>query len=312
MNNRKETNQPLAVIAHGGAWEIPGHMQEDALEGCSRAAAVGWEVLTEGGTALQAVEATVRVLEDDPTFDAGRGAVLNAAGEIELDAIIMDGRTLDLGAALAVKHVRHPITLARLIMDASEHAVLAAEGAERFARSQGLPCCPNWELIVEREMKRWRDFANASPEARGLFDKEETASSPCDTVGAVALDSQGNLAVATSTGGTAHKHPGRVGDSPLVGSGAYADNRTGAVSATGDGEHLMKIVISKTACDFLGQGMTPQEAADAAIALLAERTTGHGGLVVLDRHANVGAAHNTGYLAHAYIVEGQTNRGIQV
>lgn len=312
MNAHKEKNQPLAIIAHGGAWEIPGHMQDDAMEGCSRAAAVGWEVLTEGGTALQAVEATVRVLEDDPTFDAGRGAVLNAAGEIELDAIIMDGRTLNLGAAVAVKHVRHPVTLARLVMDASEHTVLAAEGAELFARSQGLPHCPAWELIVEREMKRWHDFAAASPKARGLFDKEETPASPCDTVGAVALDGEGNLAVATSTGGTAHKHPGRVGDSPLVGSGAYADNRTGAVSATGDGEHLMRIVISKTACDFLERGMTPQDAADAAIALLEERTEGHGGLVVLDRHGNVGAAHNTGYLAHAYVVEGQANRGIKI
>jgi beta-aspartyl-peptidase (threonine type) len=312
MKAHKENNQPLAIIAHGGAWEIPGDMQDDALEGCSRAAAVGWEVLNEGGTALQAVEAAVRVLEDDPTFDAGRGAVLNAVGEIELDAIVMDGRTLNLGAAMAVKHVRHPVTLARLIKDASEHAVLAADGAELFARSQGLPFCPSWELIVEREVNRWREFAAGGPEGRGLFDKEGDPQGSCDTVGAVALDGLGNLAVATSTGGTAHKHPGRVGDSPLVGSGAYADNRTGAVSATGDGEHLMKIVISKAACDFLDQGMTAQEAADAAIALLEERTEGHGGLVVLDRCGNVGAAHNTGYLAHAYVVEGRTDRGIQV
>jgi len=312
MKAHKKHNQPLAIIAHGGAWEIPGDMQEAALEGCSQAAAVGWDVLADGGTALEAVEATVRILEDDPTFDAGRGAVLNAAGEIELDAIVMDGRTLNLGAAVAVQHVRHPVTLARLIMDTSEHAVLAADGAELFARSHGLACCPSWELVVEREVERWREFAAGSPDANGLFDKKVVPSGPCDTVGAVALDGEGNLAVATSTGGTPHKHPGRVGDSPLVGSGAYADNRTGAVSATGDGEHLMRIVISKTACDFLERGMTAQEAAEAAIALLKDRTEGHGGLVVLDRHGNVGAAHNTGYLAHAYVVEGQTNRGIQV
>jgi len=312
MKAHQEDRQPLAIVAHGGAWEIPGDMQDDALEGCSHAAAVGWEVLTGGGTALEAVEATVRVLEDDPTFDAGRGAVLNAAGDIELDAIIMDGQTLNLGAAVAVKHVRHPVTLARLIMEASEHAVLAADGAELFARSQGLSVCPNWELLVEREVKRWHEFATASPHARSLFDKDGLLGRLCDTVGAAALDGEGNLAVATSTGGTAHKHPGRVGDSPLVGSGAYADNRAGAVSATGDGEQLMRIVISKTASDFLIQGMTAQEAADAAIALLEERTKGHGGLVVLDRHGNVGAAHNTGYLAHAYVVEGRTNCGIQI
>jgi beta-aspartyl-peptidase (threonine type) len=200
----------------------------------------------------------------------------------------VDGRDLNFGAVAAVQRVCHPVTLARLVMTESEHAMLAGAGAEMFAGEHGLPPCPPEELLAERQLERWRAVATV----------------PSDTVGAVALDADGNLAAATSTGGTFNKHPGRVGDSPLVGCGAYADNRTGAVSATGMGEALMKVVISKTACDLLAQGMTAQEAADATIVLLAERTTGHGGLIVLDRLGRIGIAHNTPYIAHAAVTAG--------
>ena len=323
MRNRKQKRSPVAIVVHGGAWdtpkelepgsgwEIPEELRQDALDGCSRAATVGWEVLAAGGTALRAVEDAVRVLEDDPTFDAGVGSVLNAAGDVELDAIIMDGQTLDLGAAVAVRHIRHPITLARLIMERSQHTVLASDGAELFAQTQGMDACPTRELIVERELKRWQDYRLGWAEVSGSSARQSSMGRSCDTVGAVAIDRDGHLAVATSTGGTFYKHPGRVGDSPLVGCGAYADDRTGAASATGDGEDLMRIVISKTACDFLGQGMPAQAAADAAIALLIERTTGHGGVVVLGNNGEVGLAHNSAYLAHAYVVEGKSTQGIQ-
>lgn len=322
-NRMRHLKHQVAIIVHGGAWdtprelepgsgwEIPEALRQDALDGCSRAAEAGWDFLSAGGTALQAVEAAVRILEDDPTFDAGVGSVLNAAGEIELDAIIMDGATLELGAAVAVRGIRHPITLARLVMERSPHAVLTAGGAELFARAQGMDSCSTAELIVQREFKRWQDFASRQSAVGDLSHHPWTADRSCDTVGAVALDHQGHLAVATSTGGTFYKHPGRVGDSPLVGCGAYADDRKGAASATGDGEDLMRIVISKTACDFLNEGMTAQQAADAAVALLAERTKGHGGLVVLGRKGDVGLAHNSAYLAHAYVVEGRSTRGIK-
>jgi beta-aspartyl-peptidase (threonine type) len=329
------------IVVHGGAYDIPTETHQAHMDGCRRAAEAGWTVLARGGPALDAVEAAVRVMEDDPTFDAGYGSFLNAAGGVELDAIIMDGRDLDLGAVAAVQRVRHPVTLARLVMTASEHALLAGAGAEAFARQHGLPVCSTEELLVGRELERWRaayasgnphvwepfggaqggPFGDACPEqnrgaqggpfgvacperSRGAqgrpFDGE-----PSDTVGAVALDADGNLAAATSTGGTFNKLPGRVGDSPLVGCGAYADNRTGAVSATGLGEALMKVVIAKTACDFIARGMTAQEAADAAIAVLAGRTTGEGGLIVLDRLGGVGIAHNTPYIAHAVITAGR-------
>jgi beta-aspartyl-peptidase (threonine type) len=304
------------LIVHGGAYDIPPEAHQSHVEGCRRAAEVGWTVLARSGSALDAVEAAVRVLEDDPTFDAGCGSFLNAAGEVELDAIIMDGRDLDLGAVAAVQRVRHPVTLARLVMTESEHALLVGVGAETFAREHGLPICPHWELLAGRELERWQALqASSNPQAWvpfGVAQGRPSSAVPSDTVGAVALDAGGNLAAATSTGGTFNKLPGRVGDSPLVGSGAYADNRTGAVSATGLGEALMKVVISKTACDFIAGGMAAQEAANAAVTLLAERTTGPGGLIVLDRLGGIGIAHSTPYIAHATVTsDGQVRAGIR-
>jgi beta-aspartyl-peptidase (threonine type) len=288
------------LIVHGGAGNIPLETHEAHVTGCRRAADAGWAVLARGGTALEAVEATVRVLEDDPAFDAGHGSFPNAAGEVELDAIIMDGRDLNFGAVAAVQRVCHPVTLARLVMAESEHAMLVGTGAESFARQHGLPICPTEELLTEPELERWR-AAHAGGNPRG---RESPGIAPSDTVGAVALDAEGNLAAATSTGGTFNKLPGRVGDSPLVGCGAYADNRTGAVSATGLGEALMKVIIGKAACDLIAQGMSAQGAADAAISLLAERTAGEGGLIVLDRMGRIGIAHNTPYIAHATVTAG--------
>jgi beta-aspartyl-peptidase (threonine type) len=285
-------------------------MHQDSVEGCRAAARAGWDLLARGGSVLDAVEAAVRTLEDDPTFDAGYGSVLNARGEVELDAIIMDGRDLNLGAVMAVKRVRHPVTLARLVMAESEHAILASQGAALFALEHGLPLCPTWDLIVARERERYRaarDPAAQVDTPHRMVDKRsqvDLTDGPGDTVGAVALDADGHLAAATSTGGTFNKHPGRVGDSPLVGSGAYADDRVGAVSATGDGEALMRIVISKSVCDFLDRGMTAQEAANAAVSLLAQRTDGRGGVIVLNRQGAVGVAHNTPYLVHAHVSAG--------
>jgi beta-aspartyl-peptidase (threonine type) len=298
-------SSPILVV-HGGAYDIPTESHEAHTAGCRRAAQAGWQVLAGGGSALRAVETAVRVLEDDPTFDAGRGSYLNAAGEVELDAIIMDGRDLNFGAVAAVRRVRHPVTLARLVMTESAHTMLAGPGAETFAREHDLPVCPPEELLTGRELERWR------AQVGGTSHKGDGNAIPRDTVGAVALDGAGNLAAATSTGGTFNKHPGRVGDSPLVGCGAYADNRVGSVSATGEGEALMKVVISKTVCDFLVRGMAVQEAADAAIAVLAERTAGEGGVIVLDRLGRVGIAHNTPYIAHAVVTtDGKILTGIK-
>ncbi|MBN1954010.1 MAG: isoaspartyl peptidase/L-asparaginase [Anaerolineae bacterium] len=293
------------IVVHGGAGEIPEADRPAHVEGCRRAAQAGWEALAAGGSALDGVEAAVRVMEDDPTFDAGHGSFLNAVGEVELDAIVMNGHDLSLGAVAAVQRVRHPVSLARLVMQKSNHSFLVGPAADDFARQHGMPICPPWELLSERELERWKKFqAGEAPPPPDYF-------TPCGTVGAVALDEQGNLAAATSTGGTPNKLPGRVGDSPLVGCGAYADNRSAAASATGEGEALMKIVISKTTCDLVLQGLRPQVAAEAVVELLGERTGGHGGLILLDRQGRFGIAHNTSYIAYAVAAaDGSIQAGI--
>jgi beta-aspartyl-peptidase (threonine type) len=258
---------------------------------------VGWKILAHGGPALDAVEATVRVLEDDPVFGAGRGSCLNANGEVEMDAIIMDGATLNTGAIAAIQRVQHPISVARLVMEKTEHNLLVAAGAEAFARRQGVPEWPQENLITESELIRWREAQKSGPNR-----VEEFTATGHDTVGAVARDVNGHLAVATSTGGTNNKLPGRVGDSPLIGSGAYADDTTGAASATGWGESLMKIVISKAACDLIEQGRTAQEATQIVIKRLAERIkNGRGGIIMIDREGRPGFAFNTPRMARAWV-----------
>lgn len=290
-----------SLILHGGAWSIPDADVAASISGCRTAAEVGWKILTGGGSALEAVEAIVQVLEDNPVFGAGRGSCLNANGEVEMDAIIMDGATLNTGAIAAIQRVQHPISVARLVMETTEHNLLVGPGAEAFARRHGVPVWPQENLITEAELTRWR----AAQQARANR-LEEFTTTGHDTVGAVARDANGHLAVATSTGGTNNKMPGRVGDSPLIGSGAYADDLTGAASATGWGESLMKIVISKSACDLIEQGRSAQEAAQIVIKRLADRIqNGRGGIILIDREGRPGLAFNTPRMARAWV----TNAG---
>jgi beta-aspartyl-peptidase (threonine type) len=279
-----------ALIVHGGAGDIPAADHEIYLAGCREAAQAAWKLLDSGSTALHAVESAVRILEDDPTFDSGRGSVLNAAGEIELDALIMDGATLKLGAVIAVQGIANPITLARLVMTDTSHQVLAGEGAKAFAIEKGIPIVSTADLTTQHALERFR-ARNAA--------KLTTGST--GTCGAVALDQHGHVAAATSTGGTAHKLPGRVGDSPLVGSGGYADDQTGAASATGEGESIMRVVLSKTATDAIGRGLDAQAAADFAVRTLVERVKGQGGLIIVDHNGNLGFAHSTPYISVAWI-----------
>jgi L-asparaginase / beta-aspartyl-peptidase len=287
--------QPTFIV-HGGAWDIPDDQADAHVNGCRRACEAGWRLLCQGASALDAVEAAVRVMEDDPTFDAGRGSHLNAAGHVELDALIMDGATLNAGSVAAVQRIRNPISLARLVMENSEHVMLVAKGAERFAREHGVPVCAPDDLLVGRELERWR-IAQGNPDR---ITAQAFGTIYRDTVGAVARDMQGNIAAATSTGGTPNKLPGRVGDSPLIGCGAYARNSSGGVSATGHGESLMKVVMSKTTCDLITSGLDAQHAAQAAIQVLAEQVKGLGGVIVVDSEGRIGAAHNTPRMAHAY------------
>ena len=217
-----------ALIVHGGAWDIPPDLIEPHELGCKRALMEGWEILRSGGHALVAVEMAIRRMEDDPTFDAGRGSFLNAEGQIELDAGIMEGSRLKAGAVAAVQRVKNPISLARRVLE-SEHVLLMGRGASLFAREAGVAECSRKELLVEREVRRWealrKDTAFHSQDAFG--------NSNTGTVGAVGMDRQGNIVAGNSTGGSPHKHPGRVGDSPLIGCGIYADNSLGGAACTG-------------------------------------------------------------------------------
>jgi beta-aspartyl-peptidase (threonine type) len=271
------------IIVHGGAGDDYDDRLEEFQSGVAQAARAGWAVLAAGGSALDAVEAAVQVMEACPTFDAGEGSFLNQNGEIEMDAIIMDGSTLKSGSVAAIQRVQHPVHVARLVMEHTPHALIVGSGADAFARRMGIP-------------------AFVMSPAKQSEIPPSPSSQPGDTVGAVALDASGHLAVATSTGGTLGKLPGRVGDSPLVGSGAYADDLSGGASATGVGEHLMRIVISKSACDLMGQGQHPQQAAEAIMRRLEERVPGGiGGIILMDPQGRVGAAYNTHHMVHAWI-----------
>lgn len=288
---------PAAIIVHGGAWDIPAELHADHLSGCRAAAEVGWDLLVRGGTAVAAVEAAVRILEDHPAFDAGRGSHLNADGVVELDAGIMDGKTLMAGAVASVKRVASPISLARRVLHDSPHVFLVGEGAERFSLAAGLPLCDPESLIVPRERALWEH-------KRAEVEQQPPATDfrgyPSDTVGAVALDAAGNLAVGNSTGGTFFKHPGRVGDTPIVGCGLYADNTLGAAACTGWGEQIIRTVLAKTTVDHIALLGSARDAARVAIAYFKHRVGGLGGVICISPDGQIGFAHSTPYLAHAY------------
>ncbi len=284
------------LIVHGGAWSIPDKLERGHIDGVRRAISEVYPLLTQGISALDAVEKAVRILEEDPTFDAGRGAFLNAIGEIELDAMIMDGKTLDFGAVMAVQNLLHPISLARRVMEKTEHCILAGNGAMDFARQQGFQLLDPRELLTPRELQFFEKIKNdPNFKTRHPFEPH-----PRDTVGAVALDENRNLATAISTGGTPRKMPGRVGDSPVVGAGGYADNKIAAASATGWGESILKILLAKMAVD-LSADFPTQAAAELAINFMKERVDGLGGVILIDRYGNYGLAHNTSKMAFAFV-----------
>jgi beta-aspartyl-peptidase (threonine type) len=259
---------------------------------------------------VDAVAEAVRFMEEDVTFNAGRGAVLNQAGEVELDAAIMEGASLDAGAVAAVQGIEHPLDLARRIMENSPHVMLIGSGAVTFARSQGIPTCSPESLIVDRERERWEKVKSSGEEQRRH--EWPVSFGPGGTVGAVARDDQGHLAAASSTGGSLLKLPGRVGDSPLVGCGLYADDRLGAATSTGWGEGIMRVVMARRAVDFLGSGSPAPEAARRAIGFLEMRTEGKGGIILIAPDGNPGFAFNTPHMAHAYLSDGMTEPAVGV
>jgi L-asparaginase / beta-aspartyl-peptidase len=296
------------LVVHGGAWAIPDDMLEAHLNGVNNAVKAGWNALSKGGSALDAVEEAVVVMEDDETFDAGRGSFLNRDAKVQLDAFIMDGSTLRGGGVGCVERLRNPIRAARKILSESPHVYFVGEGAERFAAQHGIPLCDNGELIIPREVERLRNYqAHATEQAPNLF----APAISHDTVGAVALDAQGNIAAATSTGGTLNKAPGRLGDSSLIGCGCYADNESAAASLTGWGEPIMKLVLAKWSADRVLSGNAPEWASQEAMNYLKSRVNGHGGIILLDRRGRFGISHNTPRMAWAFQTKQRADSGIE-
>lgn len=315
-----------AIIVHGGAGLIPPNRYATARDGCRAAAEAGWRILAAGGSALDAVEAAITTLENDPGFNAGTGAVLTSDGRVQLDCGVMDGASLNVGAVAGIEHIKNPIQIARAVLT-SPHVLLVGAGAEEFAREAGFTLCDPHDLITPYQFARWQrgyrpgDGTHAGTELDAML--TEPAATPLDTnghhldaepvhaddtkhgtVGAVAIDNTGNIVASASTGGRAGKHLGRVGDSPLPGCGYYAENEIGGISCTGDGEDFIRLLLAKRVADYLAAGLSAQGAATAAIRLLGERTSGEGGLIVLDSHGRVGYARNSATMAHAFMSDG--------
>ena len=296
------------LLIHGGAWAIPDELVEAHLNGVTNAINAGWRVLENSGCAVEAVEEAVVVMEDDEAFDAGRGSFLNREGKVQLDALIMDGATLRAGGVGCVEHIANPIRAARKVLSESPHVYFVAEGAERFAQEHGIPLCRNEDLIIPREIERLRAYqSDLDAHKQNLFASDTISH---DTVGAVALDGNGKIAAATSTGGTLNKASGRLGDSSLIGCGCYADNASAAASTTGWGEPIMKLVLAKWAADRVASGNLPQWVAEEAMNYLKERANGHGGIILLDSRGRFGIAHNTPRMAWALKTKQMSDSGV--
>ena len=343
------THDPTLLV-HGGAWAIPTNARALHEAGVRAALETGYAILSLGGSAIDAVEAAVTVLEDDPTFDAGRGSFLTADGRVQLDALLMDGGRMKAGGVACVERLRNPIQAARLVLEKSQHVYFVGPGAEQFAAAHGMALIDNSELVLDRERKRLmhaqarhsagladETFSGPETVASEILhdDKSSETAFPVDTeglseppspeppsedptrwshdtVGAVALDGRGNLAAATSTGGTLNKTPGRVGDSSLIGCGCYADNLAAAVSLTGWGEPIMKLVLGKWATDRVAGGTPPELAAREAISYLYNRMGGHGGIILLGPDGRFGLAHNTPAMAWGLATPGGLQTGLSV
>lgn len=291
-----------AVLVHGGAGTAPDADPLRYFEGTRRAAEAGLRVLLQGGSPLDAAEAAAVVLEDDPAFNAGTGAALTSAGEVELDASCMDGTALRAGAVACVKTLKNPILVARRVCDDTPHVLLCGTGAEAFARECGIAEVPNASLITARQRTRWEEL-----HALAAKEGADSVRRKIGTIGAVAVDAHGHVAACTSTGGTMYKRPGRVGDTPIIGAGTYADDREAAASSTGLGEAILKVTLARAACVRVREGAAPRAAAIEAVGLLRERAHGEGGIIVAGPDGRLGWAYNTPRMSRAVIRAGMSS-----
>eukprot|EP00941_MAST-03F_sp_MAST-3F-sp1_P001490 g1490.t1 len=321
ITQERPRKKMVSIVVHGGAWAIPDELCDASVAGVKRAASAGYKVLSLGGSALEAVEAAVRVMELDPVFDAGIGSVLNEDGDVEMDALIMDGATLNCGSVAGISNVTHPITAARLVKDKTDHVMFVGRGADKISQALGMKKADQSKLVTVAAKKEWENFKKFKHTVDNLFDNENGH----DTVGAVAFDSDGHVACATSTGGITAKKKGRVGDSPLIGCGGYACDTVGAVSCTGHGESLMKTclahrILSEMDMINVDQRMDVavseiQGAVNRALNFMRDRVNGYGGVIAIDGNGQIGIGHTTKRMAWASAQEinkGTVQGGIEI
>lgn len=289
----------FGIVAHGGAGVIKPLKR--SLRALERATEEGYRLVAEGASALEAVERTIVMLEDHPGFNAGRGSRLQLDAIIRMDASIMDGEGLRAGAVAALEDIKNPIGVARAIMEETEHVMLVGDKAKRFALSHGFP---EADVYTSRRRKSWEKSLGSDHRHKSIYRDVFEG----DTVGAVALDRSGRLASGSSTGGGTYMLPGRVGDTPIIGSGIYADSRFGAVSATGPGEFIMRTVFSKMIVDFMSDGMTPRRALEAGTEILRKVTGGRVGAIALDPRGRIGIWHSTPHMYYSYRVKGKEGK----
>ena len=310
-NKAGKKSHPFALVIHGGAGDIkkdlhaPG-MEEKYRDALSLSLDTGYTILAGGGSSVDAVEASVKVMEDSPLFNAGRGSVFTNEGKIEMDAAVMDGKTLNAGAVAFIRIVKNPVSLARKVMENSHHVMLVGSGAEQFAKLNGLDIVPEsyfftqerWDQL-QAVLARGAKFPDHDAPANKRFN--EAGIIKFGTVGAVALDTKGNLAAATSTGGITNKSFGRVGDSPLIGAGTYANNISCAVSATGYGEYFIRAVAAHDVSSLMNyRGYSIQDAANQLVNNKLKKIGGHGGLIAVDNKGNVAMPFNTKGMYRGY------------
>ncbi|XP_061765910.1 isoaspartyl peptidase/L-asparaginase [Nerophis ophidion] len=295
------------IVVHGGAWAIPDDLAKVKMDGVKAAARQGFAVLQKAGSALDAVELAVRALEDNHVFNAGHGAALNTNGEVELDAIIMDGKTLACGAVSSVKNIANPVTLARAVMEKTDHVMLTDSGANLFAESIGMATVPTDSLVSNYERKEWEKHKKYVTGVMESFNSRWAH----DTVGAVAVDCSGNVACATSTGGIRNKMVGRVGDSPVIGCGGYADNLSGAVSCTGHGESILRVTLAKHILSHIEQGRSVAQACDMSLQYMGERVRGAGGVIVVSPTGQWASAFTTERMAWAAVDNNVLYHGLE-
>ena len=300
------------MVVHGGAGTWQPERSQPGIEGVKRAVSVGFEVLSSGGCAVDAVVEAVASMEDDGVFNAGYGSSLNLEKKIEMEASVMDGKTLEAGAAGLLRDIRNPVRLAKVVMERTDHVFVVGEGAEKLATLAGLE---RRDPVTALRLKYYEQQKNALLEGKSELPrlanmvKDHPDLFKLGTVGAVAMDDEGNLAAATSTGGFPLKLPGRIGDSPLIGCGTYADNLTGACSTTGVGELAIRLVLAKRVCELIEMGKTAEEAAELAVRLVMVRMPNvynSMGLIAIDRQGRIGAAHSSPNMCWACLTSDMT------